>query len=354
MSRKIVQNASAKNYFGGFGKRLKLVRTKNGLKQTEFAQALHVTSTYISKLELEKASPSDRLIMSVCLIWHINETWLRTGEGRMESPHDVVAEKLKDIPGEDNRDLRTTYMSSIIKGQQAREMEEIFLPGFHSLAHVTELLRSEDAENLRYLLNAILREWEERDMRDRMLFELSLENCIPNYRDRKKEMATHFAENINRVRSRTHAADAYIISNAHSVDAALPPRSLMLPVAGRAAAGSPIEMVETTDEAISINGDVHALPGDFIVVAVGDSMIDVGISDGAYCIIRPQPQVETGEIALVAVDNGSTIKRFYRDADGYRLVPCNPTHPVQHYGPDTPIRILGRFVGVANQAIEKA
>lgn len=336
------------------GFRIKTVRKAAHLTQEEFGTALHITGAHVSKIESGKAHPSDMLLNAICFTWHINETWLRTGEGRMESPHDVVAEKLKDIPGEDNRDLRTTYMSSIIKGQQAQEMEEFFLPGFHSLAHVTELLRSDDAENLRYLINAILREWEDRDTRDRMLFEISLENCIPNYRDRKKEMAAHFAENINRVRSRIHAADAYIISNAHSIDAAQTPRSLMLPVAGRAAAGSPIEMIETTDEAISINGDVHALPGDFIVIAVGDSMIDVGISDGAYCIIRPQPQVENGGIALVAVDNGSTIKRFYRDADGYRLVPCNPTHPVQHYGPDTPIRILGRFVGVANQAIEKA
>lgn len=129
---------------------------------------------------------------------------------------------------------------------------------------------------------------------------------------------------------------------------------LMLPVIGRSAAGLPIEMIEAIDDPAAMNDETQARAGDFVVIAVGDSMIEAGIHDGDKCIIRPYVPVENGQIALVAIGDGSTIKRFYRDEDGYRLVPCNPTHSVQHYGPDTPIRILGRFVGVTNQAIEKA
>ena len=121
---------------------------------------------------------------------------------------------------------------------------------------------------------------------------------------------------------------------------------LNLPVMGRSAAGTPIEMVSIPEEPVTINGEPRVRAGDFIVIAVGDSMIEAGIHDGDKCVIRPQEQVENGEIALVAVDDGSTIKRFCQDEDGIHLKPCNPAHPVQHYDAGAPIRVLGRFIAV--------
>ena len=121
---------------------------------------------------------------------------------------------------------------------------------------------------------------------------------------------------------------------------------LNLPVMGRSAAGRPIEMVSIPEEPVTINGEPRVRAGDFIVIAVGDSMIEAGIHDGDQCVIRPQDQVENGEIALIAVDDGSTIKRFYQDDQGIHLKPCNPAHPTQHYDVDAPIRVLGRFITV--------
>ena len=117
-------------------------------------------------------------------------------------------------------------------------------------------------------------------------------------------------------------------------------RRISVPILGRAAAGKPIEMIETSGDDL----ETDARPGDFVVIAVGNSMVEAGIQDGAQCLIRPQPTVENGEIALVAVGDGSTIKRFYKDDDGYRLAPCSPSHPVQYYDAGAPIRILGRFL----------
>ncbi len=121
---------------------------------------------------------------------------------------------------------------------------------------------------------------------------------------------------------------------------------LNLPVMGRSAAGTPIEMVSIPEEPVTINGEPRVRAGDFIVIAVGDSMIEAGIHDGDQCVIRPQEQVENGEIALIAVDDGSTIKRFCQDEEGIHLKPCNPAHPTQHYDVDAPIRVLGRFITV--------
>lgn len=123
---------------------------------------------------------------------------------------------------------------------------------------------------------------------------------------------------------------------------------LKIPVMGRSAAGLPIEMVSIPDDPVVIDGETRIKAGDFIVIAVGDSMIEAGIHDGDKCVIRPQDWVENGEIALIAVTDGSTIKKFFKDDDGFRLVPCNPAYPIQRYSSDAAIRVLGRFISVVD------
>lgn len=123
---------------------------------------------------------------------------------------------------------------------------------------------------------------------------------------------------------------------------------LKIPVMGRSAAGTPIEMVSIPDDPVVIDGEARIKAGDFIVIAVGDSMIEAGIHDGDKCVIRPQDWVENGEIALVAVGDGSTIKKFFKDDDGFRLVPCNAEHSIQRYSSDAAIRVLGRFISVVD------
>lgn len=122
-----------------------------------------------------------------------------------------------------------------------------------------------------------------------------------------------------------------------------------IPVVGRAAAGMPIEMIQSDNGSLSIDDDKIQY-GDFAVIAVGDSMIGAGICDGDRVVIRPQPTVENGELALVAIDNDSTIKRFHKDYMGFKLVPANPNHSIQQYPPDYPVRILGKVVKVIKEA----
>ncbi len=123
---------------------------------------------------------------------------------------------------------------------------------------------------------------------------------------------------------------------------------LKIPVMGRSAAGLPMEMIEVPEAPVAINGETYIQAGDFAVIAVGDSMVEAGIHDGDKCVIRPQEWVENGQIALVAVEDGSTIKKFFKDDDGFRLVPCNHAHPIQHYSCDASIRVLGQFISVVD------
>lgn len=126
------------------------------------------------------------------------------------------------------------------------------------------------------------------------------------------------------------------------------PFLISIPVVGRAAAGLPIEMIEEHDGSLSID-DTHVMYGDFAVVADGDSMIDAGIQDGDRVIIRPQPKVENGELALVAIGGGSTIKHFFITNEGFKLVPANSQYETQYYSKDTDVRILGKVIKVINK-----
>jgi hypothetical protein len=57
----------------------------------------------------------------------------------------------------------------------------------------------------------------------------------------------------------------------------------------------------------------------------GDSMRDAGILDGDYVLVRLQPQVENGAVAVVYLGEEATVKRLWRTRHGYRLQPENPT-----------------------------
>jgi repressor LexA len=105
-------------------------------------------------------------------------------------------------------------------------------------------------------------------------------------------------------------------------------RLVRIPVIGRIAAGQPIEAIEDPSDVLelpagSISEDCYALR------VRGTSMIDDHIDDGDLVIIRPQPSVDNGEIAVAIVNDqtangGATLKRFYHEGDMVRLQPRNP------------------------------
>jgi len=107
------------------------------------------------------------------------------------------------------------------------------------------------------------------------------------------------------------------------------PRVVRIPVIGRIAAGSPIEAIEDPSDVLEL--PVGSVPDDCFALRVrGMSMIEDHIDDGDLVVIRPQPRVENGEIAVAIVNDntangGATLKRFYQDGDRVRLEPRNPT-----------------------------
>ncbi|MDD3394520.1 MAG: S24 family peptidase [Anaerotignum sp.] len=125
-----------------------------------------------------------------------------------------------------------------------------------------------------------------------------------------------------------------------------PKKLKKIPVYGVIAAGLPIYAEE------QIEGYVHTdLNGGaeyFGLRVKGDSMNAARIWDGDIIIVRKQPCVENGEIAVVLVDGeNATVKKFYKEGNRITLVPAstNPEHTTQFYNlRDTEIKVLGRVV----------
>lgn len=94
------------------------------------------------------------------------------------------------------------------------------------------------------------------------------------------------------------------------------------PILGAVACGEPILM--ECDFDLCVEKDIKA---DFVLRAKGDSMKDARILDGDLVFVKSQPTVENGQIAVVAVDDSATLKRFYKYGDLIVLRACNPDFP---------------------------
>jgi SOS-response transcriptional repressor LexA/DNA-binding XRE family transcriptional regulator len=159
-----------------------------------------------------------------------------------------------------------------------------------------------------------------------------------NANDQSQKMAI-YALRIGQIKNATQQRD--VENSDETADC------IFVPVVGRSAAGVPIEMIEDYDDPLAL-ADPKIKPGDFAVIAVGDSMVDAGIRDGDRVIFRQCQDVNDGTIALVAINDGSTIKRFYKTENGYKLMPANSSYTPMTYDKNANIRIIGRFIKVAN------
>jgi repressor LexA len=118
-----------------------------------------------------------------------------------------------------------------------------------------------------------------------------------------------------------------------------------LPLAGRIAAGRPLEAVEE-HETISL-GDFTRGQNSFVLQVKGNSMQDDHILDGDFIVVEQTQVANAGEIVVALVGNEeATLKRFYREAGGkIRLQPANSTmHPIILPGQD--VKVQGRVIGV--------
>jgi repressor LexA len=121
--------------------------------------------------------------------------------------------------------------------------------------------------------------------------------------------------------------------------------TLEIPLHGRIAAGTPIEALQGTEyfpvpAALLGPGDHYALE------VAGDSMVDEGILDGDFALIRKVDTAHDGEIVVALIDNEeATLKTFRREGSMVRLDPANRNYEPQRYDPRR-VQIQGRLAGL--------
>ena len=118
-----------------------------------------------------------------------------------------------------------------------------------------------------------------------------------------------------------------------------------IPLHGRIAAGTPIEALQGTE-----NFSVPAAllgPGEHYALEVsGDSMVEEGILDGDFALIRKVDTARDGEIVVALIDNEeATLKTYRREGQMIRLDPANRAYDSQRYSEDR-VRIQGRLAGL--------
>ncbi len=118
----------------------------------------------------------------------------------------------------------------------------------------------------------------------------------------------------------------------------------VIPLVGKIAAGLPIEAVEDQQE-LNLS-EMFMGPDLFALRVSGDSMIDAGILDGDYVVIKKQPVAHDGDIVVALIDRvEATLKRFRRISNSeVKLIPENPDMEPMIYRADR-VTIHGVLVG---------
>ena len=97
----------------------------------------------------------------------------------------------------------------------------------------------------------------------------------------------------------------------------------IVPIVGNVAAGSPILAEEYVEDQISLPEVMLGDGEHFILRVRGESMINAGILNDDYIVVRKQPDAHNGDIVVALVDDDATVKRFYKENGHFRLQPEN-------------------------------
>ena len=121
--------------------------------------------------------------------------------------------------------------------------------------------------------------------------------------------------------------------------------TIEIPLHGRIAAGTPIEALQGT-EGFAVPAALLGPGEHFALEVAGDSMVEEGILDGDFALIRKVDTAREGEIVVALIDDEeATLKTFRREGSMVRLDPANRMYEPQRYRPEQ-VQIQGRLAGL--------
>lgn len=98
-----------------------------------------------------------------------------------------------------------------------------------------------------------------------------------------------------------------------------------LPLVGNVAAGQPILAEQNIEDYVSLPKSIVGDNASYLLEVHGTSMIEAGINNGDYVVVKEQSNADNGDIVVALVDDGATVKRFYKEQGHIRLQPENHT-----------------------------
>lgn len=134
------------------------------------------------------------------------------------------------------------------------------------------------------------------------------------------------------------------ILDQEDVDGIIRPSVSQVPIVGKVTAGIPITATENIEEYFPLPSHFVGNDDVFILNVIGESMIEAGIHNGDYVIVRQQQTASNGDIVVAMTeDDEATVKTFYREKDHIRLQPENSAmEPIRLLN----VTILGKVVGL--------
>ena len=116
-----------------------------------------------------------------------------------------------------------------------------------------------------------------------------------------------------------------------------------VPIVGQVAAGEPILAQQNIENYFPIPVDFMPNSQTFLLKVKGESMINAGILDGDMVLVEETPAASNGDMVVALVDDGATVKTFYKEEGIFRLQPENDfMDPIIV----KEVRILGKVIGV--------
>lgn len=116
-----------------------------------------------------------------------------------------------------------------------------------------------------------------------------------------------------------------------------------VPLVGRVAAGEPILAQENIENYFQVPVEMLQNNNTFLLTVKGESMINAGILDGDYVLVEEQHTAHNGDMVVALIEDGATVKTFYREEGIIRLQPENDfMDPIMVKD----VQILGKVIGV--------
>jgi repressor LexA len=119
-----------------------------------------------------------------------------------------------------------------------------------------------------------------------------------------------------------------------------------LPLYGRIAAGTPIEALSDQSTVLEVPGLLMGEGEHYVLQVVGDSMVEAGIQDGDFVVIKRCDSADSGDIVVALIEEReATLKRLRRRGASIALEAANPAYETRIFGPHQ-VRVQGKLVGL--------